>query len=482
MEHNPRIVHVIERLAPGGAATALVETARRLTAAGQRHEVLSLEPPVAASADYASRAGLRVIDAGTLEAEPEKTIDRLVEDADLVWVHAWTSPALDAFLRRPLAPARWLIWLHVAGDSAPHVLTTALAGFADVLVASSPYTASVPAFVDARAETDVVLSGGDLAPHAAAFARRSRSAAFRIGYVGALDAAKIHPDFVAISAAAAIPTARFDVFGAGVDDERLRREIARSGDDRFQLHGWARDVPAVLAGMDVFGYPLARDGYATAELVVQEAMASGLPPVLLDHGAAVHLIEPGKTGLIARDEEDYPRRLEALAANPDLRRDLGAAARRHALARFGADHAARAFEPILARMLDRPKQARAWADQETSGAGRFTAALGEAAVPFITSRTPADDPAARAADERIAHATPALSSATSGGILHWRRAYPTDPWLRLWSGLHHREQGRTVAALGEFLRAGALGLASPRLERYIAECSALAHRQPEARV
>ena len=295
--------------------------------------------------------------------------------------------------------------------------------------------------------------------------------------MGALDAAKMHPDFVAMSAAAAIAAARFDVFGAGVDDERLRHEITRSGDGRFHLHGWARDVPAALAEMDVFGYPLARDCHATAELVVQEAMASGLPPVILNHGAAVHLVEHGRTGLIARNEEDYSRCLEQLAADPAMRRDLGEAARRHAQAVFGADQAARAFEPILARLLDRPKRARVWTDGQTAGAGRFMAALGDAAAPFIAGRTLGDDAAARAADDGIAQASRALSSATSGGILHWRRAYPDDPWLRLWSGLLHRGQGRTVMALGELLRARALGLTSLRLERYIAECSAQAHRQ-----
>lgn len=244
MQRNPLILHVIEQLAPGGAATALIETARRLIATGQRHRILSLVPPVPATADAAAEAGLDVI-------EGEQPA---IEDADLVWVHGWTSPVLDAFLRTPHPPARWLIWLHIAGDSAPHMLTEAMAGFPDMLVATSPYTASLPAFANARAETAVVLAGGDLGRLAAMARPEPTGDGLRIGYVGTLDATKMHPDFVAMSAAAAIPDARFDIYGRGGGEKRLAQAIAERGDTRFRLHGWASDIPAAMAAMDVFGY------------------------------------------------------------------------------------------------------------------------------------------------------------------------------------------------------------------------------------
>ena len=467
MEGHRRILHVIERLAPGGAAGALIAAARRLAGSGQRHEILSLEAPVEATAKQAEQAGLSVIDGRAPDVAAGERWRSLMAEADLVWVHAWTSPALDAFLRRPHPPARWLVWLHVAGDTAPHVLTAALADFPDLLVASCPYSLSLPAFAEARCETSVVLSGSDLAPFAAIV--RQPGPSFRVGYVGTLDATKMHPDFVQLSAAAAIPEARFDVFGRGAGEQRLRREIALHGDGRFQLHGWASDVPSALSAMDVFGYPLARDCHASAELVLQEAMAAGVPPVILDRGAAVHLVDHGRTGLIARDEADYPRRLEQLAADPALRHALGDAARRHALAKFGADRAAAEFDRLISRLMQRPKKQRAWRGHEATGAERLIAALGAAGAPLVASRTVVDDAASRCADEEIAAAVPALASATSGGILHWRRAYPDDPWLRFWSGLMLLGQGRRVPATGEFLRARALGLPASRLGRYVAE-------------
>lgn len=450
MQRNPLILHVIEQLAPGGAAAALIETARALATAGQRHRVLSLVPPVPATAAFAAEAGLELVD------------DPSIADADLVWVHGWTSPVLDAFLREPHPPARWLIWLHVAGDSAPHMLTPAMASFADILVATSPYTATLPAFAKARSETRIVLAGSDLTRFAAV--ERMPRESLSIGYLGTLDPAKMHPDFAAMSAAAAIPHARFDIYGRGSGEKRLARAI--TCDARFRLHGWADNVPAALAAMDVFGYPLARNCHATAELALQEAMAAGLPSVILRHGAAMHLVEDGRTGLIARDEAEYPRALERLAADPILRLELGEAARRHALAHFGADRAALAFTAIIDWLLARPKTERIWPNRAATGAERFLAAIGPAGAPFLLSQR--DD----TADRAIAASAPSLAGATSGGVPHWRLSYPDDPWLAFWSGLVLRGQGKRVQALGEWRRARMLGLAIPRLDRYIAETTA----------
>jgi glycosyltransferase involved in cell wall biosynthesis len=458
MEGNPRILHVIERLAPGGAATAMVETARRLVASGQHHAVLSLAEPVPAAAAYARDAGLALVDAAD-EADA-------MAQADLVWIHAWTSPALDAFLRRAHPPGRWLIWLHVAGDSAPHLLSPLFTGMADALVATSAYTLGVPAFAAAPSAAGFVLAGSDLERFAQPCPRPA-AAAVRIGYIGTLDAAKMHPDFVALSRAACVPGARFDIHGRGAGEAGLRREIARSGDARFRLCGWAADVRGALAEMDIFGYPLARGGYATAELVLQEAMAAGVPPVILDHGAAVHLVGHERTGLIARDESDYSRCLERLAGDLELRERLGAAARRKAMRDYGAASTVRAIAPILDRLLAQPKAARGPVDAAAPGADRFLAALGPAAAPFEASRAAAQG---SEADARIAACSPALASAASGGILHWRAFYPDDPWLRLWSGLVLMGQGRRVPALGEFMAAVALGLPPARAEHHAAQC------------
>ncbi len=50
-----------------------------------------------------------------------------------------------------------------------------------------------------------------------------------------------------------------------------------------------------------------------------------------------------------------------------------------------------------------------------------------------------------------------------GGVLDFRRRFPSDPHLRLWSGLALRAQGRNAFAAGEFAAAARLGCDRARL-------------------
>jgi hypothetical protein len=75
------------------------------------------------------------------------------------------------------------------------------------------------------------------------------------------------------------------------------------------------------------------------------------------------------------------------------------------------------------------------------------------------------------AERAISASSPALSSASTGGILHYRRRHPEDAYLRLWSGLVLLEQGRPALAAGEFSRAIELGLDHWRASLYLARAA-----------
>ena len=59
-------------------------------------------------------------------------------------------------------------------------------------------------------------------------------------------------------------------------------------------------------------------------------------------------------------------------------------------------------------------------------------------------------------------------SASGGGILHYRRHYPSDAHLRLWSALVLEAAGKHVFAAGELAAARQLGCNAPRVSRYLA--------------
>jgi hypothetical protein len=77
--------------------------------------------------------------------------------------------------------------------------------------------------------------------------------------------------------------------------------------------------------------------YTSMPLAVVEAMTIGMPVVALATTALPDVIEDGVNGYCAQDPETLIGRLEALIADPDLARAIGARGRETARSRFGLD-------------------------------------------------------------------------------------------------------------------------------------------------
>ena len=233
-------------------------------------------------------------------------------------------------------PMRALIWCHVNGENPPHVITRDIAAAADLLLATGPSTLEVPLFRSMSPErVGLVLAGADFArlegmqpkPHST----------FNVGYIGTVDFVKMHPDFLEMSAAVEIPQARFIVCGEGGALEPLRRQAREAGNEtRFEFRGYVEDVRQVLADLDVFGYPLCEENYSTSDLVLQEVMYAGIPPVVLPFGGTPHLVIHGESGLVARDKAHYVRSIHYLYSHPDERVRLGRNAASRARQCYGA--------------------------------------------------------------------------------------------------------------------------------------------------
>jgi hypothetical protein len=434
----PRVLHVIERLSRGGASRALLGVAAHTHAV--EHRVLQLADTPAAAAHEE------------------------LERADLVHVHFWNTPELYELLTGKLPPMRLLIWAHVGGDQAPHVLSEELVALSDVTVASTPYTPGLPVIPPAQGWTH--LEGMEGRPHKG----------FNVGYVGTVDFAKMHPDYVRMSARVDAPDARFVVCGSGDGFATLAREAEELGvRDRFDLRGYVDDVGPVLAELDVFGYPLCPENYSATELVLQEAMYARVPPVVMAYGGAQRSVEHGRTGLVVHDEDEYVEAIERLHAHPEERRQLGDAAHEYAVRTWSPEVVSGLWGATYGELLARPKRTPVWrrdpvleaAAGRAPGAARFVESLGDRGEHFRASLLSADRDRVAAAERAIATSSPVLRSADSGGVLHYRRHYPDDPYLRLWSGLVLGEQGRRALAAGEF--AGAMKQGLERSAAYLAE-------------
>jgi hypothetical protein len=224
----------------------------------------------------------------------------------------------------------------------------------------------------------------------------------------------------------------------------------------------------VLATLDVFGYPLCRDNYSTAELVLQEAMLAGVPPVVLPYGGAARSVIHDVTGIVAQNESEYVRAVEHLHAHPEERARLGRNAQVYAREEFAPAKTAGELVAACEQLMTRPKREHRFfvTNRPSSGAEWFITALGDQAEIFRTSLESADTDTILAAESQIAQASPVLRGALTGGIRHYRKAFPDDPHLRLWTALTMEQEGILIAAVGEYGMAQRLGLDHWRVDWY----------------
>jgi hypothetical protein len=142
------VLHVMQQHTLGGASRSILAHAAHATREfGSRHTIVSLTEPQPRAVDDARARGIDVLAApGTAD------LDRAVDAADIVQVHYWNAPDVVSFIRTASRPMRTLVWCDVAGDSAPHVVTSALVRWPDAFVACCEYTGSLPVFTAAVAE------------------------------------------------------------------------------------------------------------------------------------------------------------------------------------------------------------------------------------------------------------------------------------------------------------------------------------------
>jgi len=93
------------------------------------------------------------------------------------------------------------------------------------------------------------------------------------------------------------------------------------------------EAMAELRAADVLAHPSRIDN---CPVVVQEAMGLGIPVVATDVGGIREVIDDGRTGLLVppADVEQLTRALRRVLCDDDVRRDMGAAARRTFEERF----------------------------------------------------------------------------------------------------------------------------------------------------
>jgi len=91
------------------------------------------------------------------------------------------------------------------------------------------------------------------------------------------------------------PAARFLIVGDGIGFDDVRRRVAALGlDGAVRMTGFRRDVPEVMAALDVLVLPSIRS--EAASQVIPQALAVGTPVVATTVGGSGELVREGETG------------------------------------------------------------------------------------------------------------------------------------------------------------------------------------------
>ncbi|BAQ65146.1 glycosyl transferase [Geminocystis sp. NIES-3709] len=429
----------------------------------QQHVIITLQSEVyPLTLIQAKQVGINVI-----RKPDRKTLIEEIEKADIVQVHFWNNPTIYEFLRLELPPIRLLLWFHIIGDRPPQIITEDLVNYSDFTLTTSPYSLKLTVFQNNNDKTDIVygitdwerLSNLQPQPHDT----------FNVGYIGTVNFAKMHPNYISMSASVSIPHVKFIVCGGGIE-KQLQNEVEQLGiANKFEFRGYVEKIKSILEILDVFGYPLCEDTYATSEKSLQEAMYAGIPPVVFPYGGVKCLVEHNQTGLIVNSETEYKEAIEYLYHHPEERLKLGNNARQYAHENFNSEYWTKKLNTIYDKMMESPKNKRLWqnlAKFTDTPAELFIQSLGESAPQFKISMSDIDTEELLIADRKIAQSSVLLSGG-EGGIFQYRNYYPDDRYLRLWSGLVLQNQNRHSSAVSEFQASIKLGFNHWRIYEYL---------------
>jgi sugar transferase (PEP-CTERM/EpsH1 system associated) len=384
------LVHVIHRLDTGGMENGLVNLVNTLPAQRYRHTIVSLTGigPIAK----------RIVNPEVRIVAMERQPGPLMRDLPKIWrllrrlkpdlVHTRNVGTLETQLAAWAAgvPARvhgehgWEV--HDLGQGNKALLRTRrlLRGFVHQQVALSEATreylrarVGVPAeritpimngvdtqrFRPRGAAVDLAATAADRHPLAAFGAPAGWPVdAPVIGYVGRLADVK-HPllllqalELLAFDRSLAA-SPRLALVGSGPLLPEIRTWLAdHKLADRVWLAGDRADVPELLRIFDLHALPSLAEGISNTLL---EAMASGLPSVATRVGGNGELVEHERTGLLvpSNDAAALAAAIRRYLADPALRREHGAHARRRAVEQFALDRMVAAYDDLYSGVLAR---------------------------------------------------------------------------------------------------------------------------------
>lgn len=365
-----KIALVCDWYAPrlGGIETQLQDLAEALRAHGHEPHVITATPgaPSRAGGVVVHRLGVPLVP-GWQVVRNRRALDALHalfarEAYDVVHAHSLYSPLAHAacWLAR-LVGAPSLLTSHSLVDRASSLALRACvpewATWPTRLSAVGTLAVEQLRRMSGRSDVALLPNGID----AARFAAPPRPARHAVTIVSVM---RLHARKRPLALVRAMPavlrrapsTVRLVVAGDGPLRRAVRAEAARLGVE-VELRGAVprAAIARLLGEGDIFALPSVNEAFGIAAL---EARAAGLPVVAMREGGAADLIEHGREGLLAADDDELASQLGTLVVDAALRRRLAQAAPR-GLERYAWPSVAARHEALYASLATPVAEVRA---------------------------------------------------------------------------------------------------------------------------
>lgn len=374
-------------------------------------------------------------------AEKPSVIIQEIQKSDIILVHWWNHPLLyDFLIRQEIPPSRVIFWSHISGFHPPYIFTEKALSYPDLFVFTTPLSLDcdeVKNFSGDKNKLHTVWSTGGL-EHIKHHPIHSHDT-FNIGYIGTVDYCKIHPDFIKICAQINIPDVKFIICGNG-DYSIIQKEAQKMGiAEKFEFKGHVKNIAEYLEVFDIFGYPLNPYHYGTCDQVLQEAMAAGVVPVVLNNKMEKYMVKDKETGLVANNIEEYIYLIEFLYKDSSYRQKLSAQAKIYSYNTFSLEKMTDEWEKIFYKSLEIPKSIKKWnVDYEDLSASEVfiesLGAYGELFKLFLYTNDKEKKDLLLTKIKNLIN-SPLWTATTKGTPKHYYSFFKEDKNLKIWSEL-----------------------------------------------
>lgn len=332
------ILHIAAHLG-GGAGKAITGLACECIQFGVNQKIVILElPEKQVHVENARNADIEVI-----LLKDKIQLIQLLSWSDVTVVSWWNHPLMSKlFAEWPDQECRLALWSHVNGCVYPYLPYKFVTLFERLFV-TTKYTFENPLWTikekkEIENKSKLIHGMGKFNLKKMDFKDNYNiKDRFVIGYAGTIDYSKIHPRFLEYckSVIEVVPNVLFLMVG-DASPTILKQVKENRLEDFFSFVGYQDNMSAYYLKMDIFGYILRDDNYATTENAILEAMSSALPVVAKDNKPESYIIHNDITGCLIHNEAEYAQVIKKLYDDENLRKQIGIGARNFVIENYSS--------------------------------------------------------------------------------------------------------------------------------------------------